>query len=87
MPSLLPLRILSFRRAELALPRNAKGDIVTQANAVRPYRMVSAGILAGSLALFSSRIDKWMFYTLASGSTLLAIAFSSHSLALFCWHR
>jgi hypothetical protein len=54
---------------------------VTQANAVRPYRMVSAGILAGSLALFSSRIDKWMFYTLASGSTLLAIAFSSHSLA------
>jgi hypothetical protein len=43
--------------------------------------MISAGIVAASLAIFSSRIDRWMFYTLASGSTLLAIAFSSHSLA------
>lgn len=60
---------------------NAKGYIVAQPNALHPYQMFSAGIIAASLALFSSRIDKWMFYALASGSTLLAIAFSSHTLA------
>jgi hypothetical protein len=43
--------------------------------------MITAGIVSASLAIFSSRIDKWIFYVLASGSTLLAIAFSSHSLA------
>ena len=54
---------------------------MAQPDAVRPSHMISAGVIAVSLALLSSRIDKWMFYVLASGSTLLAIAFSSHSLA------
>jgi len=54
---------------------------VAQPNVVRPYQMLSAGIMAAGTAILSSRIDKWIFYVLASGSTLLAIAFSSHSLA------
>jgi hypothetical protein len=39
------------------------------------------GIISATLAILSSRIDKWMFYVLASGSTLLAITFSVHSIA------
>ena len=42
--------------------------------------MISAGILSAGTAIISSRLDRFMFYCLASGSILLTIAFSSHSL-------
>lgn len=54
---------------------------MTQPKAAVPYQMISAGIISAALAILSSRMDRYMFYVLASGSTLLAIAFSTHSLA------
>jgi hypothetical protein len=46
----------------------------------RSCGMMCAGILSAGTAILSSRLDRFMFYCLASGSILLTIAFSSHSL-------
>lgn len=43
----------------------------------RSYGVVSAGILSTAVALLSSRLDRALFYVLASGSIFLALAFSS----------
>jgi hypothetical protein len=48
--------------------------------AARPSTMIRSGILPGSIAIFLGWLDRLMFYVLASGSILLTIAFSSHSL-------
>ena len=53
---------------------------MTPINTVRSYGLVSAGILSAGAAIISSRLDRFMFYCLASGSILLTIVFSSHSL-------
>ena len=42
-------------------------------------RWLSAGLGSAAMAMMSSRIDRLMFYLLASGSVLLTIAFSSYS--------
>jgi hypothetical protein len=53
---------------------------VTATKAARSYGMMSAGLVSAGTAILSSRLDRFMFYCLASGSILLTIAFSSHSL-------
>jgi hypothetical protein len=52
---------------------------VTLAKSARPYGIVSTSILSAGIALLSSRIDRVLFYWLASGSILLALTFSSRS--------
>lgn len=48
----------------------------------QPSSMIHRGILPSAVAIFFlSGLDGLMFYVLASGSILLTIAFSSHSLA------
>ena len=46
----------------------------------RSYGIVSAGLLSTVVALVSSRLDRALFYILASGSIFLALAFSSLSM-------
>lgn len=53
--------------------------MVTPTKTARPYGIVSAGILSTAIALMSSRLDRALFYFLASGSILLALTFSSLS--------
>jgi hypothetical protein len=53
---------------------------VTPNSRPRSYAMISAGLMSAGTAIISSRLDRFMFYCLASGSILLTIAFSSHSL-------
>jgi hypothetical protein len=53
---------------------------VTPTKAARSYGTLCAGIVSAGTAIISSRLDRFMFYCLASGSILLTIAFSSHSL-------
>ena len=53
---------------------------MTPTKAARSCGMMSAGIVSAGTAILSSRLDRFMFYCLASGSILLTIAFSSHSL-------
>ena len=57
-----------------------KGENVTPEKTARPYGIVATGILSGAIALMSSRLDRVLFYFLASGSILLALTFSSVSL-------
>jgi hypothetical protein len=59
---------------------SGKGKRVTPAKAARPYGVVATGILSTAIALMSSRLDRLLFYFLASGSILLALTFSSLSL-------
>jgi hypothetical protein len=54
--------------------------MVTLAKTARPYGIVSMGILSGVIALMSSRLDRVLFYFLASGSILLALTLGSISL-------
>jgi hypothetical protein len=42
--------------------------------------MLSVGVLSSSVALMSTRLDRFMFYILSSGSILLAILIASASL-------
>jgi hypothetical protein len=57
-----------------------KGETVTPGKMARPYGIVSTGILSGVIALMSSRLDRLLFYFLASGLILLALTFGSISL-------
>jgi hypothetical protein len=57
-----------------------EGETVTPAKMARPYGIVSTGILSAAIALMSSRLDRVLFYFLASGSILLALTFGSISL-------
>ena len=49
---------------------------MSSTNTARSYGVVSAGILSTAVALLSSRLDRALFYILASGSIFLALAFS-----------
>jgi hypothetical protein len=73
-------RRLIVSRVRLSEEQFAKGSIVTSTRTARSYGMMSAGILSAGTAIISSRLDEFMFYSLASGSILLTIAFSFRSL-------
>jgi hypothetical protein len=54
---------------------------VTLAKPMAQPAVVRAGVFHARIRILRTGFDKMMFYVLASGSTLLTIAFSSHSLA------
>jgi hypothetical protein len=56
---------------------------VTRAKPIAEPAVVRAGIFDTRIRVLRNGLDKLMFHILASGSTLLTIAFSSHSLASF----
>jgi hypothetical protein len=56
-------------------------DAVRQANPIAPPAIIRARLFDPRIRVFRSVLDKLLFHILASGSTLLTIAFSSHSLA------
>jgi len=53
---------------------------VTAEKTAQPSNMIRRGISPSAVAIFLSWLDRLMFYVLASGSILLTIEFSSHSL-------
>ncbi|MGB9068285.1 MAG: hypothetical protein WCC21_06925 [Candidatus Acidiferrales bacterium] len=55
--------------------------MASRANAVAQRTVVPAGIFDTRIRILRYSLDKMIFRILASGSTLLTIAFSSHSLA------
>lgn len=55
--------------------------MVSRANPVAQRAVVRAGIFDTRIRILRNSLDKMIFRILASGSTLLTIAFSSHSLA------
>lgn len=52
-----------------------------RAKPTRRHAAVRAGIFGAKIRTLRNGLDKLIFRILASGSTLLTIAFSSHSLA------
>jgi hypothetical protein len=54
---------------------------VRRAKPIRRHAVIRAGIFDAKIRILRNGLDKLIFHLLASGSTLLTIAFSSHSLA------
>jgi len=54
---------------------------VTRAKPIAQQAVIRAGGFDARIRILRHGLDKLMFHILASGSTLLTIAFSSHSLA------
>jgi hypothetical protein len=54
---------------------------MTRAKPIAQHAVIRAGIFGARIRSIRNGVDKLIFHVLASGSTLLTIAFSSHSLA------
>jgi hypothetical protein len=54
---------------------------VSRAKPIAQHAVIRAGIFGARIRTIRNGLDKVIFHVLASGSTLLTIAFSSHSLA------